>query len=442
MLAYAYYEIDNRIRRYAEALVNRGDDVEAIALSRQSQAAAETIKGVRVSRIQKRSRDERGPLSHLWRLLLFFVRSSCVLTVRHLRKPYDVIHVHSVPDFEVFATLIPRLLGARVILDIHDIVPEFYASKFGVSNKSIIFRLLLLTEKLAARYSDHVIISNDLWYRKLTARSVGSAKCTSIINYPDQSIFWPRPRTTSTNEFVLCYPGTLNRHQGVDLAVEAVQLLKSKLPQLRFWIVGDGPDKPMLERLVRHEELDAVVKVRGSVPLEKVAETMSVVDVGVVPKRNSSFGNEAFSTKILEFMSMGVPVVAARTAIDQHYFNDDLVQFFEPNNVDDLATKIAELASDPRRRAELRENGLEFVRSNNWQVKQGEYLRLVDALAKSTSIRGARKQLEPPATVRFCKPDNEAFAQSESIIHVTSEPLNLVSRLEQTENETAKLTGS
>jgi hypothetical protein len=130
MLAYTFYDADNRVRRYAEALVKRGDQVDAIALARPGQPSFEVIQGVQVFRIQKRVIDEKGPVSYLIKLLLFFVRSAWLVTKRHWREPYAIIHVHSVPDFEVFATFIPRLMGARVILDIHDIVPEFYASKF------------------------------------------------------------------------------------------------------------------------------------------------------------------------------------------------------------------------------------------------------------------------------------------------------------------------
>ena len=83
-------------------------------------------------RIQHRERNERGRLSYISRLLLFFFRSAVFLSWRHLRNPYQLIHVHSVPDFEVFAALLPKLMGCKVILDIHDIVPEFYASKFQV----------------------------------------------------------------------------------------------------------------------------------------------------------------------------------------------------------------------------------------------------------------------------------------------------------------------
>src|SRR5579863_7952997 len=102
MLAYTFYERDNRVRRYAEALARRGDRVDAIALARDGQPAVEIIQGVRVFRIQKRRIDERGPFSYLVKLLLFFLRSAWLITAQHLREPYQLIHVHSVPDFEVF----------------------------------------------------------------------------------------------------------------------------------------------------------------------------------------------------------------------------------------------------------------------------------------------------------------------------------------------------
>ena len=174
---------------------------------------------MRVHRIQRRVRDEKKPFDYLTKLLLFFVRSAWVLTVWHLKARFDIIHVHSVPDFEVLATIIPRLMGARVILDIHDIVPEFYASKFKVEERSITFRLLLLMERVSIAYSNHVIISNHLWYGKLTQRSVLPDKCTTIINYPDPSMFRRRPqRVAASGDFVMCYPGTLNWHQGVDFS--------------------------------------------------------------------------------------------------------------------------------------------------------------------------------------------------------------------------------
>ena len=383
MLAYTFYETDNRVRRYAEALARRGDQVDAIALLRGDQPAFEVIQGVRVHRIQRRVIDETGPVSYLLKLLSFFFRSAWFLAVHHLREPYDLIHVHSVPDFEVFATLVPRLMGARVILDIHDIVPEFYASKFKVSERSMVFRMLVLLERLSIAYSNHVIISNHLWHDKLIHRSVRAEKCTTLINFPDLNIFWRRERTVATNnDFVMCYPGTLNWHQGLEIAVEAISLLRDRAPNLKFLIVGDGPDREKLKAMTHELGLEDRVTLEGFVPMERVAEIMAAADLGVVPKRKNSFGNEAFSTKIMEFMAMNVPVVAARTRIDEYYFNDELLEFFEPENAADLAEKILALIQNPQRRESLRAHSTEFIAQYSWDVKQHEYFGLVDKLVK------------------------------------------------------------
>lgn len=381
MVAYTFYETDNRVRRYAEALARRGDTVDAIALAREGQPAFEILQGVRVHRIQKRVIDERGPFSYLLKLMLFFFRSAWFLAVHHLREPYQLIHVHSVPDFEVFATIVPRLMGARVILDIHDIVPEFYASKFKVHERSLVFRMLVFIERLSIAYSNHVIIANHLWHEKLVRRSVRAEKCTAIINYPDPAIFSPRPRPARDDgAFVMCYPGTLIWHQGLDLAIQAVALLRDRVPQLRFLLIGDGAERENLKRMIRENNLEDRVSLTGLVPLETVATTMAGVDLGVVPKRSDTFGNEAFSTKIMEFMAMGVPVLAARTKIDQYYFNDDLVQFFESGNAQDLAEKIEQIVNSPARRAQLAASCNAFIAQNTWDVRKQEYLDLVDRL--------------------------------------------------------------
>lgn len=381
MLAYTFYDADNRVRRYAEALAKRGDVVEAVVLAREGQPSFEVVRGVRVYRIQRRVIDETGPFSYLIKLLFFFFRSAWFLARHHLREPYNLIHVHSVPDFEVFATVIPRLMGARVILDIHDIVPEFYAGKFHVSEQSLVFKALVFIERLSIAYSSHVIISNHLWQEKLVRRSVRPAKCTAIINYPDPAIFSAKPGSASPNgEFVMCYPGTLSWHQGLDLAIEAMALLRDRAPELRFLMVGDGPQREDLKNLIGTLHLEDRITLRSMVPLEEVAEIMASVNLGVVPKRSDSFGNEAFSTKIMEFMAMGVPVIAARTRIDEYYFNNDLVQFFESGNVEDLAAKILEIMQQPCRRAELRAAGSEFIALNNWDVRKQEYLKVVDKI--------------------------------------------------------------
>jgi glycosyltransferase involved in cell wall biosynthesis len=341
---------------------------------------------VRVFHIQTRTVNEKGRFAYLWRILRFMAVSAAFLGKRHLCHRYDVIHVHSVPDFLVFAAIVPKLLGARVILDIHDILPEFYSSKFHIAPGSIGFRLLLLCERFSTAFADHVIVANELWRDRLVSRSTRPDKCIAIRNYPDPRIFFTRAERSRSGKFLILYPGSLNYHQGVDVALRAFARVTRIIPEAEFYIYGEGPDLGYLVSLRHSLGLEACVHIEGFLSAEKIAERMAAADLAVVPKRASStFGNEAASTKIMEFMALGVPVVVSRTKIDSFYHDDSMVQFVTPEDEADLANSIVFLRNHPERRAELVHNAFAYLRLHNWEHKKFEYLRLVDALVSPGS---------------------------------------------------------
>ncbi len=380
MVAYTNYEQDNRVRRYAEALAKRGDNVDAIVLKQPGQPDIDELKGVRIYRIQKRNDNEKMPTTYLFKLLLFMLRSAVLLTKNSLKGRYDVIHVHSVPDFEVFAAFIQKLLGTKIILDIHDIVPEFYAYKFKKDRDSLVFKMLQAMEKLSIGFSDHVIIANHIWYETLVSRSVTKEKCSVVLNYPDPSIFSRNGRRRDDGKFIMLYPGTLHWHQGVDIAIRAFKKIADKYPGAEFHIHGDGRERESLLRLIGQESLKERVLFKGVSTMEGIATAMSEADLGVVPKRAVSFGNEAFSTKILEFMAIGIPVLVSNTRIDRFYFNDSQVMFFNSEDVDDMALKMETLINNAQLRSRLVENSEAYISENNWDVKQSEYFELIRSL--------------------------------------------------------------
>ncbi len=396
MLVYSFYESDTRVLQYAKTLVARGDIVDVISLRREGAPAFEVLDGVNVYRVQKRKVNEQSQLAYLVRILRFFFLSTFVLTKKHLAKRYDVIHVHSVPDFLVLAAAVPKLLGAGVILDIHDILPEFYASKFGVSANSVVFTTLILLEKLSIAFSDHVIIANHLWLDRLISRSVKPEKCTAFLNYPDPAVFYPRSKGHENGRFLITYPGSLNWHQGIDVAIRAFALVADKMPETEFHIYGEGSAKSSLVQLRDELGLQSSVIFHGPLPLSEIAEIMARSDLAVVPKRASSaFGNEAASTKIMEFMSLGVPIIVSRTKIDTYYHNDSMVKFFESENESDLADSILLLRNDPELLTRLVFNASRYVQRHNWREKGQEYLNLVDMLASKVSPARKREEQYP-----------------------------------------------
>jgi len=380
MIAYTFYEEDNRVMRYSEALAGRGDKVDVIAASKPGQPQFEVINGVRVFRLQAREKNEKHPLTYLMRILQFLFRAFFVVTAKHTRERYDIVHAHSVPDFLVFAALVPRLTGSRVILDIHDLLPELYASKFGVGTSSALCKSLQLVEHLSASFSHHVIAPNHIWRNKLAQRSVAGTRCSVFMNYPDPSIFSPRGRSRDDSKIILLYPGTLNWHQGLDIAIRAFAENAALFPNSEFHIYGEGPEKQNLIQLASELQLEHRVLFRASRPLREIAVISENSDLGIIPKRSDGFGNEAFSTKSLEFMALGVPIIITDTKVDKYYFNSDVVTFCASGSVGNLAAAMRRLMESEAIRREQALKATQFVEGYSWKTKQGEYLGLVDQL--------------------------------------------------------------
>ena len=382
MVTHSYFLADARVTRYAEALAQRGDHVDVISLQRWRESPEPMLPdNINIIRLQSRLRkDQRSPLSHLWPILRFFFASFLWITRHHRRNPYDLFHIHNVPDFLVFAAVYPKLTGAKVILDIHDIVPEFYASKFGGRENSLTQKFLKLTERWSAQISDHVIISNHLWWDTYIARTGVADRCSVFINNVDVGIFHPRPRVRRDGKFIIIFPGGLYWHQGLDIALRAFQIVRRQTPQAEFRIYGDGNMKESLVKLSQELGLGGETQFFNPIPVRAIAEVMAEADLGVVPKRADSFGNEAYSTKIMEFMSLGVPVVVSSTKIDRFYFNDSVVRFFESGNVDALAATMLEMIRHPDQRRAMAARALEYAACNSWDTRKADYLNLVDSL--------------------------------------------------------------
>jgi glycosyltransferase involved in cell wall biosynthesis len=385
MLAYAFYESDTRILQYATALAERGDTVDVIALRRNSsQSEFEVINGVNVYRIQERTVNEKGLFAYVSRILRFAFRAARFLRRKHMEHPYDVVHVHNVPDFLVFSAVYPKWKGARIILDVHDLLPEFYASKFKISHRSLLFHVLVLMERCSAAFSNHVIIANHLWRHRLVSRSSRPEKCSVVRNRPDLSIFVEASKKREQDgKFLLTYPGSLNGHQGLDVAIRAFASISDRIPNAEFHIYGEGPAKPSLIELAKNLGAGDRIVFHDFLPSRDIARVMAQTDLAIEPKRaTSAFGNEALSTKILEFMSLGVPVIASKTTIHAYYYDETIIQYYENDDESQLAAQILRLANDPALRQSLADNAKRYALENTWDARKGEYLRLVDSLVE------------------------------------------------------------
>jgi glycosyltransferase involved in cell wall biosynthesis len=381
MVVYNFYELDPRVRQYVAALKERGDTVDVIALRENGQAKVDVVDGVNVYRIQERSVKETRMLQYAGRIARFMLHSMWLLTRKHAKSPYQLIHIHSVPDVLVFAALVPKLLGTAVILDIHDLLPELFAAKFRSDHDSIWFKLMVFAERCSCALADHIIIANDIWQERLLSRSVPADKCTTIRNYPLLTLFKSCSRETENGKFLMTYPGTLSKHQGLEVAIKAFGRVSDRMPNSEFHIYGEGTDKLRLMQLAKDMHLDNRIFFHNHMQSEAIARVMVNTDLAVEPKLSKiPFSNEAASTKILEFMAAGVPIVASRTSIHSFYYDDSVLKYYDSDDDEALAECIYSMWRDPQARQQQVTRANLYVERNHWEVKKGDYLKLVDTI--------------------------------------------------------------
>lgn len=387
MVVHAYYPLtETRVQRQAETLVNAGYAVDVVCLRDRGERAQELYRGVAIHRLPVHLEK-----SNMWRQLLsylhFLVRAAVRLTELHLRHPYRSVQIHNLPDFLVFCALVPKLQRVPIILDLHDLMPEFFDGRFGPGRLRLLARLIRWQERLACRFADHVITVSEHWRRALIQRGVAEDKCSVIMNVADESIFKRRRMgPPARREFRLIYHGTVTHRYGLDLAIQAVGLVRDEIPEIRLTILGTGDHRPALVELRRRLGLEAYVELRDEYLLaEDLPEVILSADLGIVPYRNDAFTDGVVPTKLMEYAILGVPSIAARTTAIEAYFRDAMVEFFNPGDAEDLARCLRELGGNPQRRAELARRSRNFTRRYNWSSIGADYVALVKGLPGRSS---------------------------------------------------------
>src|SRR5262245_17468982 len=233
------YYSDARVRREIEAFVSRGDEVDCICLPKPGGESVRTLFGARLyfhflGKFQGRNR-----VWYLFRHLLFMLDVFFKLCRLQIKRRYDVILIHTLPDYLVFAAAFPKIFGAKIVLDVHELMPEIYSSKYGTVNRLVI-KFLTWVEKLSIAFADKAIAVHDPHLEALIKHGNPPEKFGVLLNVPDPKLFQRRLRLRRSVRptFKLIYHGTVAKRNGVDIALRAFALAKSKIPDLQFCVIG------------------------------------------------------------------------------------------------------------------------------------------------------------------------------------------------------------
>ncbi len=382
MVVYTHYESDPRVRREAEALAKRGDHVEVWCLKADGAAAEELLEGVHLHRISIPRYRGGKAAAYVQSYGQFLVVAGAKATFAHVREAFDIVHVHTMPDFLVFAAALPKLRGAKVILDMHDLMPDLYALKFGLDKGGVGVKALRAVQSVSASFADAVICVHEPQYNLLLRDGIPAYKLHIVMNAPDPKLFAPRKRDPKIkDEIRVVYHGTILHRYGVDLAVRAFAKAREQEPRLVMSVLGDGDYVQDVKALAAELGLgpDVLRFSNGRLPLPEVAAQIRDAHIGIIANRDDQ-EDSVLPTKLLEYMAIGIPSVAPRTRCIRRYFGDAELELAEVGDVDGLAAGLVRLASDKDRRKAVIAAAREWHATFGYEVQMRLLCRLVDSL--------------------------------------------------------------
>jgi glycosyltransferase involved in cell wall biosynthesis len=377
MIAYANYFTDARIKNYVDILLKNGYRVDVFALG-QLEA---TRPGLRVFCLMTKVWS-RSVFPYILSQILFFLVATIRVTFAFSQDRYSIVHVHNMPDFIVFAALIPRIFGAKVILDVHDTMPEFYATKFNISLDRPLIRLIRVEERISASFANHVITTNILHKEALIDHGITDSKISIVMNLANPAIFSILSKEESATGLKLAYHGTIAERLGLDLILKAIWRARPFCPNIKLVLIGDGEFMPKLRKLIVEYGLENVVELTGWVPVEELPQHLFNVDVGVIGNRKYTelYKNWMLPVKMLEYAAMEIPAIAPRLRVICHYFDDFSAFYYTPDDADDMAQRIIELYERPEKIVRAKENLKRFNQKYSWVDMETEYLDIVTGL--------------------------------------------------------------
>ena len=386
-----YFPHDIRVRREVEALLAAGHSVDMLCLGRRGEPRRERWHGARVRRVPLDHR-RGGPLRYMAEYGAFTLVAGVLAGLLHLRRRYDLVQVHSLPDTLVFASLVPRLLGARVLLDLHETMPEFAATKFGRDVDAPPVRLVAAAEQASIRFATHVITCTEQMKDAFVARGADAGKIDVILNSADETIFDaarhpPSPRRDG--RFALVSHGSIEERYGIDTTIEAVALLADDLPHLELDVYGQGSYRPALEHLAASLGVaDRVHFQDGWVPMEELVAALAHADAGVVAMKRDAFRDLTHCNKMYELISMRRPTLMSRTRSVEAYFDEDCFGWFRSGDASDLARAIRELHDRPDVADALVERAAARNEPYRWAHQRDKYQAVVRGVLERAASRG------------------------------------------------------
>ncbi|MCC6369684.1 MAG: glycosyltransferase family 4 protein [Bacteroidia bacterium] len=347
----------------------------------------EEMEGIKVYRSSIYVSQSKSIVARL-RNYFSFVVSSAIRGNRHLSE-FDFLMCESPPLFLGYSALyLSRKKKAKLIFNVSDLWPES-AEKLGVvNNKQLLGMAYRLEERL---YKKSVLVTGQTQgiCQNINSRFPG-VKTYWLPNGVDLSYYnpsqiqksdWRSKNGLTEADIVFLYAGIIGIAQGLEIILEAaVNFLDT--PQLKFVLMGSGPEKEKLLKLKEQRQLHNVIFLEP-VTKKEMPSVLKSINAAIVPLKKLDLFLGAIPSKLFENLAMEVPVLLGVDGEARELFinKGHCGIYFEPGNAQQLTEAIKVIYSDKNKAEALGKNGRDFVNAHfNREIIANNFLKLLNTL--------------------------------------------------------------
>jgi len=298
-----------------------------------------------------------------------FVKSSFWIGWFKLGK-FDYVICESPPLFlGISAYLLSKLKGARLIFNVSDLWPES-AEKLGLVKNKLMLNSATKLEEFLYRKS-HLISGQTQGIVKNIATRFPTKKVYWLPNGADLNYYkentndvntWREENSFLNDDFILLYAGVIGYAQGLEVILKAADRLKEH-PEIKFVLVGSGPEKEYLENLKKTLNVTNVIFI-DTVAKKEMVRIIAAANAAVIPLKKLELFKGAIPSKIFENLAMKKPILLGVEGEAKELFIDEgkCGLSYTPEDEADLANKVLQLYTEKEQTYKLGENGYNYVK--------------------------------------------------------------------------------
>ncbi len=380
VVAYTEYESDARVRRETEALVEEGYNVCVVALKPESKTAREPLLPVELHEIPLPIKKGSG-YRYVYQYLMFALTSAVLLSKLHLTRRFAIVHVHSLPDFEVFSALVPRILGSSIILDVHESMPELMSARLAVKPASVLFKMAVQSQVWSSLFANKVVTATEGIRELLVDRGVTGERIRVVYNSDNTSI--NSCEAESIREALgldegrlIVHAGGINPERDLDTLIVATALLPRDLG-IHLVIAGKGEARFLdhLRRLAAERGIAHTVHFTGWLPLEQAEALLATSEIGVVTSVANPNSDVAWPIRAGTFLHYHKRLVVPELRLVRKILGD-CARYYTPGDPVSLASQVQQALEEPQAEPEKTKRFNQIREQFEWEHVKRDLLQV------------------------------------------------------------------